>query len=195
MNTFKVGELSVEIAQDEFVDNPRVEYDNFGRMYCIHSRYALGDKHDFRNAAALKEHVQGDDVVVCLALWLYDHGGLFMRCGDGDSNPFPFHDRWDSGCVGFIFCTEADVVKEYGKVNAETLAKVRKLLEDEVATYNQYLAGDVWRYVIQNKEGKVLESRCGYYGYDYAKAEAIEAAECLWRNILETRENLAYRAD
>ena len=40
--------------------NPRVEWDNFGTMVCFHSRYALGDKHNYSNAEELfQKLVQG----------------------------------------------------------------------------------------------------------------------------------------
>jgi hypothetical protein len=38
--------LIIEDDQDPL--NPREEYSNFGKMMCWHSRYNLGDKHDFK---------------------------------------------------------------------------------------------------------------------------------------------------
>ena len=36
------------IAKDSDPLNPRESYDNFGKMFCWHSRYNLGDEHDFK---------------------------------------------------------------------------------------------------------------------------------------------------
>ena len=35
----------LQIMHDEDAPNPRVDYDNFGKMMCWHSRYNLGDEH------------------------------------------------------------------------------------------------------------------------------------------------------
>lgn len=38
---------SIEIYQDELAEDPRRMFDPMGKMICFHSRYELGDKHDF----------------------------------------------------------------------------------------------------------------------------------------------------
>ena len=42
-----VPKYRLEIKQDDYADNPREAYDNFGKMICWHRRYDLGDKHGF----------------------------------------------------------------------------------------------------------------------------------------------------
>ena len=37
----------LKIEYDDMAINPRVDYDNFGHMACWHSRYNLGDKHEY----------------------------------------------------------------------------------------------------------------------------------------------------
>jgi len=37
----------LEILYDDMAESPREDHDNFGTMVCWHSRYALGDKHDY----------------------------------------------------------------------------------------------------------------------------------------------------
>ncbi len=37
----------LKIEYDDTAINPRVDYDNFGRMACWHSRYNLGDTHEY----------------------------------------------------------------------------------------------------------------------------------------------------
>ena len=187
--TFKVGKLTVHLEQDDQPESPR-EWDNFGKMYCCHSRYWLGDKHEM-SPEALEEHITGTEVVACLRLWLYDHSGITMRCGVGN----PSHERWDSSCVGYIFATEADVKREFGAVNAETIATAMRCLAQEVEVYDQYLTGDVWVYDIKDEEDNVLDSCGGLYESDYAEKKAKEAAECLWKKIQAREQVLAYRED
>jgi len=42
------GPYMLAISDDDMPHNPR-EDDHFGKMVCFHSRYRLGDKHDFEN--------------------------------------------------------------------------------------------------------------------------------------------------
>lgn len=37
----------LQVMYDDDPLNPRIDYDNFGKMVCWHSRYNLGDEHDF----------------------------------------------------------------------------------------------------------------------------------------------------
>lgn len=42
-----ISPYTLQILSDEDAPNPREDRDNFGTMVCFHSRYNLGDKHDF----------------------------------------------------------------------------------------------------------------------------------------------------
>lgn len=52
------------------------------------------------------------DKVAILPLYLYDHSGLTMSTND-------FGDRWDSGCVGFIYMEKDTAMKELGMAGDE----------------------------------------------------------------------------
>lgn len=52
------------------------------------------------------------DKVAILPLYLYDHSGLAMSTSD-------FGDRWDSGCVGFIYMDKDTAMKELGMAGDE----------------------------------------------------------------------------
>ncbi|MEG0092201.1 MAG: hypothetical protein RSA20_10290, partial [Oscillospiraceae bacterium] len=43
----------LQVMQDDEPLNPREDYDNFGKMVCWHSRYNLGDKHDYEDTNEL----------------------------------------------------------------------------------------------------------------------------------------------
>ena len=92
---------------------------------------------------------------------------------------------WDSGQVGFIFVTRAQLLKEYGglRVTKEVLAKAEKVLQGEVETYDTYLRGEIYGYTIEDPEGNDGDSCWGFYGdYDdeygaLAEAKSIVDAE------------------
>lgn len=50
------------IMQDDEPTNPREDYDNFGHMNCWHSRYNLGEKHDFEDTNELFKELVRDSV-------------------------------------------------------------------------------------------------------------------------------------
>lgn len=78
---------------------------------------------------------------VMLPLFLYDHSGITMRTCD-------FGDRWDSGQVGWIYCSREKAIYEWGgkgkRFTKQVKEKATKYLKGEVETYDQYLTGDVW---------------------------------------------------
>ena len=45
----EIGNFVIDVVQDEAPFNPRKENDNLSKMICFHSRYDLGDKHDFKS--------------------------------------------------------------------------------------------------------------------------------------------------
>lgn len=42
-----IAPYTLFIVHDDLADDPRESYDNFGTMVCFHSRYSLGDEHNF----------------------------------------------------------------------------------------------------------------------------------------------------
>ena len=128
-----------------------------------------------------------DREVIMLPLYLYDHGGITMNVG-GYSCP------WDSGQVGYIYVTRADVLKEFSakRLTKELRAKAERILRQEVKTYAQFLEGDVYGYVIYEideecyceplpwnnyppcdccDDAEVVDSYWGYYGSNAALDE------------------------
>lgn len=157
----------IEIKPDECGESPR-EMDNLGTMVCFHRRYTLGDKHGWTEPSEFHDWLvkQEKEGAVVLSLYLYDHSGITM-------NTTGFSCPWDSGQVGVIFVQKEKVLKEFskGKLTAALRKKVEKILVSEVGTYDQFIRGDVYGYVINGPE--LEDDSCwGYYGEDDALAEA-----------------------
>lgn len=170
---------TVRIFTDEFPEDPR-EWDNLGKMIFFHKRYDLGDKHEYRaeNYSSWEDLQQ--DVIqpgdVYLTVYGYDHGGL---CIGVDRYRWPFNCPWDSGQLGWIVARADDIRKEFGvkRISRKLRKKVEEILMVEVETYNQYLTGEVYGYVIFGPDGKERDSCWGYYGLDYALEAAREAVD------------------
>lgn len=182
IETYEVEGLTVKIFQDDDPTNPRKDCDQAGTMVCWHSRYTLGDTHDFRDPDAFmewwKENGKGG---VLLPLFLYDHSGISMSTG----RAYPFNCPWDSGQVGYIYVTRETIIKEWGK-NGK--AKAEKSLQGEVKEYDQYLTGDVYGYVVETPNGEHLDSCWGFYGLDYIKEEAESIAKHYAEGIRQAEE-------
>jgi hypothetical protein len=167
--------FEITIEQDCDASNPREEYDNFGKLICFHKRYSLGDKSDYRHSdfnswAALQAQIEEDnDVAVLLPVYMYDHSGITISTS-------PFSCPWDSGQIGFIFCTVKQVAEEFSGDNE----RAKNLLISEIKTYDQFLTGDVWCFAIRKADDdEVLESCCGFFGHDYCVNEAKSCADAL----------------
>lgn len=191
---------------DGDAESPRTSMDNLGTMVCFHRDYALGDKHNYAEYASalmdifidlysweklcklVKAEVfisdewmlnrvrDNQDLImdkiekkaIVLPLYLYDHSGITMRTS-------PFSCPWDSGQVGFIYATFDQIKTETaGGRGSRKLAE--KILKGEVETYDQYLTGDVYGYVLDDKYGS--ESCWGFYGLVAAKEAAQNEINC-----------------
>lgn len=171
IETFDSYGNSVSIYSDEDAQNPRTECDHFGHMICFHGRHNLGDEHKLSIEEALEIEERTD--VVCIALYLYDHSGITMRASTKGN---PFTCPWDSGKVGIIYVTHDEIKKEYGAVDGTSIEKAAKLLLAEVQEYDQYLTGDVYGYVVTDKDGEEIDSCWGIYGLEEARKQAKEVS-------------------
>jgi hypothetical protein len=162
---------TIKIEQDELIRSPREDFENMAKMVCFHSRYNLGDKHDYKVSDfenwndMKKKFIKLNNIAVILPLYLYDHTGITM-------NTTGFSCQWDSGQVGWIYVSKETVRKEYGKCTKKNLERAEKYLLGEVETYDQYLTGDVYGYIVEDDNGNEVDSCWGMYGEKYAMEEA-----------------------
>jgi hypothetical protein len=200
MEPYEIIELKndhvLHIVHDNDPNSPR-SWDNLGTMICVHTRYDLGDiqadskleclqqiadelgiteiiedlemyEEIYNDQEQLQDWINSREDFVMLPLYLYDHSGITMSTSS-------FSCRWDSGQVGYIYCTTNTILKEYGNTNLSTLTKVEDILEDEVKTYDQYLTGDIYGFELYKKEKcssghehlEFIDSCYGFYGDDF----------------------------
>ncbi len=172
-------EGTVRIYQDLNAFDPRKEGEPLGQMICFSRRYTIGDEHSF-TVESLEEFLGEEKPPVVIPLYLYDHSIQRLRAGE-NGNPFlgrAQHAEWDSGKIGYIFATKDAIKKEYGKVTKKTIETARKRLLAEVEEYDMYIAGEVYCYEVETKNG-VTDSCGGIWGLDYAMEEGLKMLEAL----------------
>lgn len=184
LETIKLDDgFTVKLYQDEDAESSR-EWSNVGTMATWHKRYQLGGKED-RNYTGRDSDVSPEEFLeeakkgkyLMLPLALLDHSGLHIYVGSGAHAQDP--GGWDSGQVGWIFVTPEKVRAEgYGKrITKKVREKVLDVLRAEVEALDQLYRGDVYGYVIEDKDGNHVDSLWGMYGFDYAKEEALAAGK------------------
>ena len=168
-------DYTITVEQDTDAENPR-EDDNLGTMICFHSKFNLGDKHDFDPEEAYKLENKKD--IIKLPLYLYDHSGITM-------STTKFASSWDSGKVGFIYVTKEKIKKEYNwkYITKKRYSEIIRYLEAEVKMHNQYLTGDIYYYRIM-EDYKEIDVCCSFYGKEHALLEA----KCVIDGLIEHKE-------
>ncbi|WP_420006470.1 hypothetical protein [Arenibacterium sp. LLYu02] len=164
---------TIKIFHDPDAESPR-EWSNLGTLICWHRRYRLGDRHRFDNPEAFLRDLAGvsdqsdlsmeklreraERKAVILPVFLYDHSGLAM-------NTIGFYCPWESGQVGFVYATLEAVREEFGvkRVTKALREKADDILRGEIVTYDAYLGGRVYGYVIE-QDGEEIDACWGFVG-------------------------------
>lgn len=136
---------------------------------------------DYRYAGGTVARNHIPNAVVVLPLFLYDHSGISMSCS-------PFSCSWDSGQVGVIFVpiktVEEQCRKNPDKPEQTWEERAVEILESEVDTYDRYLTGQIFCYVIEESkvytaedgdqliEWNVVDSCGGFFDEDDCRQEA-----------------------
>lgn len=127
------NKYTLTIEQDN--GDPR-DWDNVCTIVCFHRRYILGDKHnyadsdeffndilynvcgmkyeDFEELSTREKYKLAceSDKIYIQELNLYDHSGLTISTSSG----YPYNDRWDAGCVGWVYVSKEKAIEECGGI-------------------------------------------------------------------------------
>ena len=215
IETKKLANVTGYIVPDYDAPNPRKEFDQLGTMLCDHPRYDLGDeKGDFSDfidtvapsddSARLERIADAQDYffdrpymlaqlekikdatidkilqsAVYLNLYLYDHSGITISAA-------PYSCSWDSGQVGVIFMPLKTAAENWPSLSGADLESAAlNCLRAEVAEYDQFLTGDVYGYIIEDKQGETLDSCFGFFGLDIAIQEMEPALQWCEKEAIE----------
>ena len=182
-NTVKTIDISptlrIRIEYDTESESPADCY-NLGKItYRSGARNVLGT--EAIDTERFEEIARGieNGTLIGLPVYAYVHSGSTIATT-------PFHCQWDSGRSGWVYCTREAAVKEFGKkvCTAAVKEKAMKCLRGEVDTFDQYLRGEVYGYIVEravidedgDKDWERLDSCWGHYGLDYCIEQGRAAA-------------------
>jgi len=171
--------LTVRIIQDEDPSDPE-EGDT--PVYLCHFHRAFqycGDELPFDSfegcMAFLTDPAHADEREEWAIFLLdsYIHSGVHLTLA-GSLEAARLPDRqWDVSQCGAVFVKKDD---EWGIPEGATEPDYKGIAESHVNTWNQYLSGDVWGYIVQDSSEAELDSCWGFYGADYCIEEAKSVA-------------------
>lgn len=125
------------------------------------------------------------DNIIVLPLYLYDHSGITISTSE-------FSCRWDSGQVGYIFVDFETIKKEYGvkRVSKKLKEKVKKVLKSEVNTYDDYIRGNIYGFMIEDEFGNEEGGCWGFYGYDWKENGLLSYAKDEIKGMIEEKKDI-----
>ena len=163
----------IKIKYDSDSESP-AEWDNVGQItYNARSRYILGTEGISNDRFDEIERQIESGELVGIQVWAYVHSGTTIKAAS--SNPFSC--RWDSGRSGWAYCTKEKAIAEFGKkiMTKKVREAAIKCLIGEVETFNMYIGGEVYGWIVE-VDGEEVDSCWGCYGFDYAESEARACA-------------------
>lgn len=200
------NEYTLTVEQDDYAEDPR-EWDNLCTMVCWHRNYSLGDKHNYDDSDEffndLLYRICGmhpddyeslpirdkyklaceSDIIYIKKINLYDHSGITVST----SNNYPYNDRWDAGCVGFIYVTKEAILKEIANANEVNWTAIAdEVIENEMDTYDQYVRGEVYWFRLEKKV--IKQDKCPHCGEvirEYDDVEDIDSCGGFYGDCLE----------
>lgn len=108
--------------------------------------------------------------LVIRPIWCTDHSGLYFSLSDP-------HDRWDSGIAGLLVFTEQQAT-DWGLTDW-TEEQIVEQMKAEIAYYDDWQRGNVYRFELYDLNGDLIESVGGFIG-DQGEKDALEEAKaCL----------------
>ena len=202
METKTINGYKVKIERSECPEDPR-EWDNLGTMICFHSRYNLGDEHNYSSGEFFQELACNVDPTAedRINYWDYEANVSYETAAEKIHNIIEkaldnvvildlylydhggismstggFSCPWDSGQVGYIFVTKDQLRKEYNvkRITKKIMERAVNILEDEVKVYDMYLTGQVYGYTVEDPSGEFIDSCGGFFGYDHDESCMME---------------------
>lgn len=229
-------EYALWIQTDTEPCHPRNDCINMDIMFCLHPRYTLGDERPettftefWENIAAecmpaadlVKSYLKNKSItdnriadiqnltkdhLVYLPIWLYDHSGISISCGE---RTYPYNDAFDSSLLGYIVMFKTTAIRDIGYKETEWKQKATEYMRHIIERYNQYLNDEIYAYtmykremenpVIKNQPNNTLESdwdeieSCSnFYGADLLSNGILDNVDLIEPNFKTAIESGKY---
>lgn len=154
----------------------------------------MADKLDLCEKISLLEDT-GE--IVILPISMYEHSEISLWLGSKWGHPDA---QWDCSSIGFAYVEKATAEKEMPqrKLTDEQRNDWKKwayaMMEGEMETYNKYVSGEVYGYMIEDEEGEEASNfhLCGCWGYydkDCLLEDAKSDIDAYLEEKRETRKN------
>lgn len=155
----KFEHVTIEIEQDSDAMNPRDEFDNLSTFYGPNgSHYLVGGKND----------VELDDWQLEDCIKDFKKNGAIVE-------------EFQSNAGTCYAVVERDQLKkeylDFGYSMRKALYWARHCAKGEIETWLAYCNGEVYGYIIRDRDGNNLDSCWGFYGQDDCEQEAESSAE------------------
>lgn len=164
--------VTIKIKYDQDAESP-ASWDNLGQI-TYKGRQTLGTEciTDERFSEISRQVHDGE--LIGIPVYAYVHGGATIKAAWTS----PFVCPWDSGRSGWAYCTKEKAIAEFGKkiLTKRVREAAIKCLIAEVETFDMYLRGEVYGWIVE-VEGREVDACWGCYGLDYAESEARACAD------------------
>lgn len=177
LQTIEHNDHAIEIYYDEWPESPR-DWENLCDFVFFHKRYSLPnelgmDSERYDSWEEMERDIRKkNDVLFVLPVSMYDHGGVSLSIG-GPSCP------WDSGYIGFIVAQKQKVRNAYGikRITQKHKQRALRQAESELRTFDQYVNGEVFDFIVRDGNGDIVDSCGGFFGCDHEASGLLDQAK------------------
>lgn len=173
MKTYKkvIEQPRLVISYDEFAESPR-EWSSLGYFITVDNRYNSPDdlpemgkmiKETGEEAQNQAEHIElikkelknsfNEKVLAIYPIVKYEHSGVVYSLGEKHG--------FDYSNNGFYIITDKSQ-KEMGVKKKDW----EKVIKQELENYNQFIEGDVYKFMLYDKNGEIEDSCGGFYNIE-----------------------------
>lgn len=147
---------------------------NLGKIICFHGRYSMPQEvdgistNDFNGWNEMRAYLEKHYKVV-LPVYMYDHSGTTV-------NTTGFHCPWDSGQIGFIVASAADIRENFcvKRCSAKIVKSAEKTLKNEIKLWDMEMTGQTYWVELENLQTNEIESCGGYYGTEFTENGVLD---------------------
>ncbi|MEA2037082.1 MAG: hypothetical protein U9O94_06210 [Nanoarchaeota archaeon] len=187
---------TLEIKPCECFESPR-EWDNLGTVVASHGKYSMSDEgesnpywgeigsmiqdfiayiynRDCYGAYPSCDELDNENVMerfvdnnyIYLPIYMYEHSSIAL-------NTTGFSCKWDSGLLGYIYVSKKKIREWFSIKNITKKIRKQVLIQlvHEIEAYSNYCNGELYRYIVKDETGEVIDDCGGFFTEENAESE------------------------